>query len=71
MTYVMVIGLSGVIIRVITKSDFFHEYDYRPNWTKVNHKNYNFRGKKNSQVTKEWEICTKDECVYLEKKTSD
>ena len=50
--------IRSVIIRVITKSDFFHEYDYRPNWTKVNHKNYNFRGKKNSQVTKEWEICT-------------
>ena len=35
-------------------------YDYRPNWTTRslvtnNHKNYNFREKKNSQVMKERE----------------
>ena len=32
----------------------YHEYDYRLNWTTrvllpINHKNYNFREKKNSQ----------------------
>ena len=55
--------IRSVIIRVITKSDdraagvrfVYHEYDYRPNWTTwsqlpINHKNYNFREKKNSQV---------------------
>ena len=50
--------IRSVIIRVIIKSDdraagvrfVYHEYDYRPNWTTINHKNYNFREKKNSQV---------------------
>ena len=56
--------IRSLIIRVITKSDdwaagirfVYHEYDYRPNWTTrspitiTNHKNYNFRDKKNSQV---------------------
>ena len=54
--------IRSVIILVITKSDdraagvrfFHHEYDYRPNWNSpiaiTNHKNYNFREKKNSQV---------------------
>ena len=54
---------------VINKSDSrcavvrfcYHSYDYRPNWTTrslipINHKNYNFREKKNSQVMKEREI---------------
>ena len=54
--------IRSVIIQVITKSDdreagvrfAYHEYDYRPNWTTqrvllpINHKNYNFREKKNS-----------------------
>ena len=56
----------SVIIRVITKLDdraagfrfVNHEY-VRPNWTTqsltVNHKNYNFREKKNSQVMEERE----------------
>ena len=55
------------IIRVITKLDdraagfrfVNHEYVNRPNWTTqsltVNHKNYNFREKKNSQVMEERE----------------
>ena len=54
--------IRSVIIRVITKSNdrfVYHEYDYRPNWTTqsqpINHKNYNFREKKNSQVMKERE----------------
>ena len=60
--------IRSVIIRVITKSDdraagvrfVYHEYDYRLNWTTrillpINHKNYNFREKKNSQVKKEKE----------------
>ena len=58
--------IRSVIIRLITKSDdraagvrfVYHEYDYRPNWTTripINHKNYNFREKKNSQVMKERE----------------
>ena len=48
-------------IQVITKSDdraagvrfVYREYDYRPNWTPllpINHKNDNFREKKNSQI---------------------
>ena len=53
-------------IRVNKKSDddeagvrfVYHEYDYRPNWTTlgllpINHKNYNFREKK--EVMKERE----------------
>ena len=57
-----------LIILVITKSDdraagvrfVYHEYDTRPNCTTrslltINHKNYNFREKKNSQVLKERE----------------
>ena len=57
--------VRSVIIRVITKSDegragvrfVNHEYDYRLNWTTrgllpINHKNYNFREKKNNQVRK-------------------
>ena len=56
----------SVIIRVITKLDdraagfrfVNHEY-VRPHWTTqsltVNHKNYNFREKKNSQVMEERE----------------
>jgi len=60
--------IRSVIIRVITKSDdraagvrfVYHEYDYRPNsrhevLLPINHKNYNFREKKNSQVMKERE----------------
>ena len=58
--------IRSVSIRVITKSDdhtvevrlVYHECDYRLNWTTqslTNHKNYNFREKKNSQVTKERE----------------
>ena len=51
--------IRSVIIRVVTKSDdravgvrfIYNEYDYRPNWTTrspiANHKNYNFREKKN------------------------
>ena len=58
--------VRSVIIRVTTKSDdrvegnrfVYHEYDYRPNWTTlgllpINHKNYNFREKK--EVMKERE----------------
>ena len=38
----------------------YHEYDYRPNWMTrnlipINHENYNFQEKKNSQVKKEKE----------------
>ena len=57
--------IQSVIIRVITKSDdrvagvrfVDHEYDFRLNWTtrnplSINHKNYNFREKENSQVMK-------------------
>ena len=57
------------MIRVITKSDdraagvrfVNHEYDYRPNrmtrslQLPINHKNYNFREKKNSQVMEDRE----------------
>ena len=60
---------ESVIIRVITKSNdrpaggrfVYHDYDYRPNWTtrilgtKINHENYKFREKKNSQVMRERE----------------
>ena len=57
-----------VVILVITKSDdcaagvrfVYHEYDNRPNSVgrqevllPINHKNYNFREKKNSQVIEE------------------
>ena len=58
----------SVIIQMMAKSDdraagdrfVYHEYDYRPNWTTrslitFNHKNDNFREKKNSQVMKERE----------------
>ena len=58
--------VRSVIIRVITKSDdraagvrfVNHEYDHRPIGRHevllpINHKNYNFREKKNSQVMKE------------------
>ena len=43
--------IQSVIIRVITKSDVYHKYVYRSNWT-FNRKNYNFREKRNSQVMK-------------------
>ena len=38
----------------------YHEYDYRPNWStrsllSINHINYNFREKENSQLMKERE----------------
>ena len=59
-----------VVILAITKSDdcaagvrfVYHEYDNRPNSVgrqevllPINHKNYNFREKKNSQVIEERE----------------
>ena len=59
--------VGSIIIRVITKLDdraagarfVYHEYDYRSGRHEVllpiNHKNCNFREKKNSQVMKERE----------------
>ena len=48
------IPIQSVIIQETAKPGVrfvFHEYNCKPNWTtqlSINHKNYNFQGKKNN-----------------------